>query len=516
MNETSAPTASAAAAVFDLIASFGEAADARLRGNATYAYAALARESDPQVRRRALEELVRVISADPTGLGGADWERRFASRALDAIRQLPETDRHWIGSELLVASAGSPGQRRAVAQFLLEANEPPDRLCPLSWTQVVRLNWRAGRPAVWPTLWAVSWRSSLVWTVIAWATIDYVDSSGTTFLAGVLGAAAMAPLALLSIAGRFRPPRTAWLVDTAVCAGISALLAVLATWLLPDESTRHAASSLVIAGAMGLLLGGAFRAHRWYSATHAHQTSGWARLLRPVAMFCLATLGFTAAAYAGADGHAMGAGWSAFAPAAFLTGWLDIWLESHGPQPLRLARTDTRNGAWTLAATAAALVLATAQIVRYNVNGNLGLNIDVLEQLDAIKAPAAREDKAERTVEVRHGLRVPLSVGERARYRVTADMPPGSPADTLSLFGNGGRLIADGTSTETSPASIEHELDRGVYQVCLSPATTDLCSRTLEFDDLPARGAAVVSRPTAAADMPRRDRRLLIRVAPAD
>jgi hypothetical protein len=90
-------------AIFELIAPFSESADARLRGNAVLALAALVVGKDKDLGQRAMTEIVRVMSAEPGGAGALDWQRRFVARSLDAFARLQPAERQ---SSLRLSSSG--------------------------------------------------------------------------------------------------------------------------------------------------------------------------------------------------------------------------------------------------------------------------------------------------------------------------------------------------------------------------------------------------------------------------
>ena len=163
MTIAEAPEASASA-IFDLIAPFSESADARLRGNAVQALAALVGSRDESLYRQAMDEMARVMSAEPGGSGALDWQRRFVGRCLDALDRLQPAERQLVGQQIFATSlsARERERRAAIARLSLAAMEHDRRFWTVSWISWVRLVRLAARPGFWITVWAALWRTAVV------------------------------------------------------------------------------------------------------------------------------------------------------------------------------------------------------------------------------------------------------------------------------------------------------------------------------------------------------------------
>ena len=122
------------AMALDVIRPFAESTDAHLRGNAVVALTALVDESRTDLTDDATVELVRILCAEPGGIG-LDWQRRFAGISINAIGDLDAKRSDLIGLRMLeqMRDNREPIQQTAIARLILTACDHGRRLWPISW-----------------------------------------------------------------------------------------------------------------------------------------------------------------------------------------------------------------------------------------------------------------------------------------------------------------------------------------------------------------------------------------------
>jgi hypothetical protein len=488
-----------ASAVFELIASFSESADARLRGNAVQALAALIGAHDESLHRQAMNEMVRVMSAEPGGSGALDWQRRFVARCLDALGRLQPAERQLVGQQILATSfsARERERRAAIARLSLAAMEHDRRFWTAGWIRWMRLVRLAARPGFWITLWSVLWRTAVVWGIFASAA-EFApglirdetfsdDLYQHAFGIALLTAALIAISALLSVSGSIRPPLGISIADTTVSATTFVLLIIITAWtgLTPDLSVRDVLPLCVL----GFVLGAALRALRWVAIAVATEPNGTAVGLRPLATFGVTTLFCIVAGRLGMDMRAAGMGWMVLAPATMIAAWLDVWLENGEPHPLSQgrARTDSR---WAIPVLAGAAILLSGWLVHVNLKQALAMDnalqlaplldggIQSTQVIEKVRLPASSDSNGPITVTVGFGRRIPVDADIEGSYQIVAET---NPNERITLFLIEDALDKHGVTRSSGdklhPPTITGRMEKdSKYFICVMPEVQPNCS----------------------------------------
>lgn len=358
-------TGPAEAAVFDLIEPFAECGDAKLRGNAVLAYAALASGDDVRFHEPARNGLVEVLLTAPPG-GDAEWLQRFGARALEAMRNLPQEPREGVRGELLrrCEDAGAmPSQRRGAARLLLEFDEQLMSSRPLGWLQYTRLTWSAGRERVLRSLFAATWRAFMLYVAVA-VPIGMTDSKVPEWLAAALLMWTLSACiqAVVWIGGRIRPGTVVRWADTGIAAATFALIGAASTaWVGEDDQAVH----VVLGGAIGTLAGAALRAWHWRPLRLNPEPTIPERLIDALGCVAALTLGLWVASYLGLPQQVLAACFTVLTVATLLSAWLDRWADSTGPQPLAPRSQRQREG-WSRLGPAASLVAVSLLVVVFD------------------------------------------------------------------------------------------------------------------------------------------------------
>ena len=476
---TSPASGTPAAEVYDLIAAFAEAADARLRGNAAHALSVLASGADVAVSERARDDLLQVLSAEPGGIG-MDWQRRFVPRALDAVRQLPESHRQWICDGLLKVTNSSTTeltQRQATARLTLAGAAPSLALWNLNWLQYFRLTRLAGKPGFWSGVWAVGWRSALGWflalallpALFAQFKDDISDLTSSAWEPLLLGASGLSVLVYLSLPGRLRPPRYVWVADVAVSAALFGILAVVGTSIF---APRESLFPLIVAAILGAAIGAATRTLRWSGAWSRIEPEDTARFLRPLTALVIATTTCMIVAAPRMGVQMLSAVWIVLAPAALVTTLLDLWLEDNGPQPLTpgAPRRDRR---WAVPLAAALGSVVAIAIWFYNVKGHDASGAE--PQVAEVRLPGALARAEQMEIPTRLNRRVPLIVEEDGWYRIVAVRSHRAEDTVLYVHDKSGALEV--RQDDPEPPTTTVFLKHGEYTACVALSNNnDGCS----------------------------------------
>lgn len=315
--------------MFDLLTPFAESTDARLRGNAAHAYAALVESSPhPEVRERARERLIELVAtgAHGSGAAGMEWERRFAERALEAFQQLPPATFDDCSQRLLdrALNTEAPEQRRTLSRFFLSLNEIAARQLRIGWLKTQQLLRGAGRPGVGLSLFASAWRSLLVWVgllVVLTSSLDNFKSSRFDDIA-MLSIGACMVLVLASTVSQFRHAWRIGAIDIALCAAVMGMLGAASMAVLRDD-TEQPAAAMALGTALGLVLGAALRARRWLPAALKADMFRSLAAWEPVIVFAATTLLCMAASMLSGKPQTAGLCWMVLAPTAVVVSWQD-------------------------------------------------------------------------------------------------------------------------------------------------------------------------------------------------
>jgi hypothetical protein len=510
MTITEAPTGGASA-IFDLIAPFSESTDARLRGNAVQALATLVGGQDKSLHQQAMDEIVRVMTAEPSGSGAREWQRRFAARCLDALARLQPAERQSVGEQILAASSSSrePERRAAIARLSLSAMENDTRLWTAGWIRWLRLVRLAARSGFWITLWSALWRTAVVCAIftLAEAFLPWVDGRSDEFAKGLaryivialLTAAALTISALLSISGRIRPPLRISIVDTAVSAATFVLLIIIVTaW---QDFTREFTPGLSMGDmlalcVLGLILGALIRAIRWVDLAVAIEPNGSAVLSRPLAAFAVTTLICIGAGKLGMHMRAAAEGWMVLAPATMIAAWLDVWLEDREPHPFseRRARTDSR---WAIPVLAGTAIILSAGLIYHNLaplkEENDALQSPPLQDgSQKVRLPGASDSNRPTTVPAGFGQRIPVPVDAdvEGSYEIVAKPNPNERITLFLIDRTEGEVIRKSGDSPTITQKLEKKHE---YFICVMPEDQRVCSLLMaptlfDFDMLVING----------------------------
>jgi hypothetical protein len=503
MTIAEAPTGSGSA-IFSLIAPFSESTDARLRGNAVQALAALVGGEDKGLRQQAVEEIVRVMSAEPGGSGALDWQRRFSARCLEALARLQPADRQLVGQQILATSFSVRERERrvAIARLNLAAMEHDRRFWTAGWMGWLRLLRLAIRPGFWLTVWAALWRTAVVWVILMLAMAAVfkfvlapsVGPAGTFsddllqhFLwIGGLTAAIFTVSALLSISGSIRPPLGICIADTFVSAIMLAILTILGVWvdldpefLGPTVSANVSVRDKLSLCILGFVLGAAIRALRWVAVAVETEPNGTAVGFRPLAALGVTTLACIIASWLGMDISAAATGWIILTPATIIAAWLDVWLENSEPHPLAQIRAhaDSR-WTWATPMVAALAILLSGYLVGSNLK-NGSSKYAALQSLGAgeVQLPGSSGSPSTSTAEFGHQIRLRGDVEGSYQFIVKTDA---SEQITLILVQDGpgpDRHVVDRSSS--NPPTITGQLEKGAkYFLCVMPEDESSCSLT--------------------------------------
>jgi hypothetical protein len=496
--------------VFDLLIPFEESSDAKLRGNASYAYAALVESPSTEVRDRARDRLLSVIGMEAPAGAGVDWERRFASRALEAFRGLPPEEFEHCSKEVVRLSNDGelPAQRSMFARFALSINEVGKQRVPLGWLPTLRMLWRAGRPGLGTSLWAAIWRSFLVYFAIWWVADSAgakVDSNGSVQILAIWMLTSTA-LVLLSLGGRFQHSKLVHAEDVLLCALAFALLGWLSLEL--DSATTVGPAGIATNVLIGFILGAALRLRRWIANATGGVVPRGLALWEPVAHFAIATLMCMTASFLGGNSRALGAAWAVLAPTVLIVSSLDEWLARKAVQPLRPPSGRTINPGWVLGPGVVSVVAALWWgFVNWGIN--IGNDPWLFKDPATINLPDDLVGPQLEVPKMNLGTRVPYRIKKPGPYRFSAT--PATPDKPIELH-----IVAPGgiddpptqVSGAQGPAVIEQDFERGSYRVCMAPVDSKGCdesaSKVKTFSDF---GAALIGTqggsPSQAAARPR-------------
>jgi hypothetical protein len=502
--------AGGASAIFGLIAPFGESTDARLRGNAVQALAAVVGGPDKSLRQQAMDEIVRVVTAEPSGSGARDWQRRFSARCLDALARWQPAERQSVGQQIMAASSSSrePERRAAIARLSLAAMAHDRRLWTAGWIRWLRLARLAARSGFWITLWAVLWRTAVVCAIftLAEAFLPWVNNRSDEFGGGVgryilialVTAATLTISALLSIFGKIRPPLGISIADTAISAATFVLLIIIVTalqWLTPELTPElFSAWDVLALCVLGFVLGALVRAVRWVALEVAIEPNGAAVAVRPLAAFAVTTVFCIVAGKLGMPMRIAAEGWMVLAPATMIAAWLDVWLEDREQHPLSEGRnrTDTR---WAIPVLAGSAIILSWLLINRNLH-------HAKKQDEAFQSAPLHDGRQSTqviekmplpgTVAAGFGHRIPVADVEGS-YEIVAKT---NPNERITLF------LIEGTppdqqvleKSSSNPPTITKKLEKNrKYFICVMPEDQRNCSllmvQTLrDFDMLVING----------------------------
>jgi hypothetical protein len=488
-------------AIIDVILPFAESSDARLRGNAMHALAALVCKSEQIVAKQAEEQLLETITSD-LGSTGTEGQRRFMQRALDALGRLPNDVRLRLAGRAneRLRNSTEPSERARIAGFLVAGSAAGRSLPPLSWMQMVRLTFEAGRPSVGKTIWAASARVVIAALIFGFALngLPGLQLSGGNLVGrlidiAIITAIGLSILACLSLAGRTEPSRQARQIDIAISAVVFLVLAGLGTALMlktgassdgPIFHTSFAALSRVPPVAIiqscliGFVLGAAVRFLRWAAEFYVIEPEGFKTVVRPAAAACVATLACGVSAKAGMDATAAGALWIILAPVASVAASLDVWLERQIPQSLSPPQKRSYLPQ-TLPTLVILSVIALGKMFYDNVNKAIPTS-DVLART-AVSFPVDPLQTGSTTVETSLGVPVRFTIEQRGRYGLITE----APGDTVL------RIISQKTAfrrevDDPDPPKYIGTLGPDTYYACVVPFPSGtLCGRlSAGFDQL--------------------------------
>jgi hypothetical protein len=485
-------------AIFELIAPFSESADARLRGNAVLALAALVGGQDKHLGQRAMTEIVRVMSAEPGGGGALDWQRRFAARSLDALARLRPAERQWIGRQIFanLSAAREPQRRAAIAQLSLAAMEHERRFWTAGWTRWLRLSRLAARSGFWITLGEVLWRTAAVWGIFALAigitpplikddtfSLDLFQHS---LVVAALTAVILAISTLLSVSGSIRPPLGISIADITVSATAFVLLIIMTAWtgLNPELSVRDVLPLCVL----GFVLGAALRALRWVAVAVATEPSETAVGLRPLAALGVTTLICIAAGRLGMDLRAAAMGWVVLAPATTIAAWLDVRLENSEPHPFSQgqARMDRQ---WAIPVLAGSAILFSGLFVFDNVHQALKMDAKLqlallqdgsqtTKDIEKMPLPRTSDSIGPTNVTAGFGHRIPVNSGDGGSYEIVAKANPSEQIRLFLMWDSDDRhFFTSSSGDELHPPTIKKKMQKGEkFFVCVMPEVQPSCS----------------------------------------
>lgn len=452
---------------FELIEPFAEAPDPRLRGNAVYALAALVNVRKGSLGERAKNEIVRIVTAEPAGGGGMDWQRRFVARALDALHHLPEPDQKWVGDRVLDLFAITRGQtqRAAIARFMLSALERAQGLWKVSWLRYMRLARLAGRPNFGRCLWSAAWRCALVWLSVAALLANLArgfPEKNPYMFELFLSIGVLSLLTRFSLSGRLRAPLRIRLADIAVWGGFFAALAaagsVIILWHETELSVEELRTfpRLIEAAGLGFVVGVLVRGLRWVAVSAELAPADTAEILRPLGALFAATGICIGSTYLGVDYDIATAAWLVLAPTSAVGASLDLWLEKQEPQPL--ITTEARNDhQWALPASAALLGLVAGFAIWMNwTTGNLDLAAAGTQ--GTVRLPEVLGQEGSKTLPVRLGRSVPFIVTKERQYNFTGKY---GDQDTVLVINEG---TGKKTAEEDDPPTFVGVLKPGEYE----------------------------------------------------
>jgi hypothetical protein len=473
---TTAAAQGPVAMALDVVRPFAESSDARLRGNAVVALTALVDESRTDLTDEATAELVRILCAEPGGVG-LDWQRRFAGISINAIGDLDAKRSGLIGSRMLeqVRDSREPAQQMAVARLILTACDHGRRLWPISWRQFRRCANLAGRPGFWQCVWAAFWRLSIAWIVIAVGSemideavlqAEFEDLTDKAASAATLTAFGLAFVMRLSIPGNLRPPRHVYVRDivfNAVLFGLFAPFGALA--VLPSDHLVWSDDSQLLLSLLGLfvlaaVIAAAVRCMRWVSALTVLEPDGTSHFVRPATALGIATAACVAAAYVGMAADIAAAAFLGIVPAAVTLSLLDIWLEEKGPRTL-LPAPARKERRWVLPVLAAVSIIGTYGFAGINLFGPSAEG-----SLVAVTAVTISPD----------GEPVPARarLGETIKVHVIKD---GDFTIALSDTGAAASVrITDSRRVSVEPHAETWHLAAGNYSACATIAGANWCA----------------------------------------
>jgi hypothetical protein len=467
-------------AVLDLIGPFVESTDARIRGNAVQALAVLATGTDTRLAGRAEEQLIRALTAGPASID-PEWQRRFRTRALDALRELGPEQRDRVLKKVMRAASGARttdrNQQAAVSTLLLEAISS-DLFRLINWFQLKRLTRPIGAPRFWTVLWAVAWRYALaiaVFPVVAALAppefgMDWTAAFDPFTDAFILSALLIFALSLFSFAGRPKLPLVYRVADTVASGLVFGILCIVGTsWLLdpPESFDWHwiqdasrrlgdfSAGSLLALSALGFVVGASIRLIKWLPEGKILD----AYRLRPIAVLLITTALCIAASRLGLDARTISAAWLIIAPAAMILAALDVWLERRGPDLYAAKRTPSWH--WIPLAAAAIVLFISAASWR-SVSSALPSKMS-MSALTITLPEDLREGKFE--AEGPAFTHVSLTVNQDERYTIYAS--PSPPKD-ITLMVKGSNY--DKKIDNDGPEQVEEHTDQlgaGKYSVCV-------------------------------------------------
>ena len=473
------------AMALDVIRPFAESSDARLRGNAVVALTALVDESRTDLTDDATVELVRILCAEPGGIG-LDWQRRFAGISINAIGDLDANRSDLIGLRMLeqMRDNREPIQQTAIARLILTACDHGRRLWPISWRQFRRCAILAGRPGFWLCVWAALWRISIAWTVIAFGSEmidDWLDTAefsdeellNKVFYAAGLTAFGLAFMMRLSIPGNLRPPRHIYVRDIVFNAILFGLFVPLgALLMLPTEHiVLQSLDVQMVLSMLGVLVlaavvAVAVRCMRWASALTVLEPDGTSHFVRPATALGFSTLACVVAAYVGMDAQVAAAAFLVIVPSAVVLSLLDIWLEEKGPRTLlpAAARKERRS---------VLPVLAAVSIV--GTYGFMTLNLQLGPISDGRLLPVDRAeilpDGEPVATHARLGESVSVHVIKEGDFKIALS-GPGAAAIVR---------VSDAKRVKVEPYNEVWHLTAGNYSACASGGT-EWCAPTQPFN----------------------------------
>jgi hypothetical protein len=467
-------------AIIELIEPFSESTDPRLRGNAVFALAALVSSSDATIARQAEEQLVQAVTSEP-GNAGADWRRRFTQRALAAVGRLLPEARSRIAKQAneTLRNAREPSQRASIATFLIAASTSGGPLPSIGWLKLIWLSILAGRPGFWQSVWAATWRISLVTSVFALAIsllpneLQPNSNEISSRVIDIVGIATvfLSLLAFFSVTGRSVPSSRVQLIDVAISGASLLLLAGIGVNFLViiglnNNNPKFLSSPFLLARAnpvvlfqacgIGLLVGAAVRGMRWAATSFAIEPEGLEYLLRPTVAFCVTSCSCIAVAYLWLDASIAGAAWILLAPAAAVASWLDLWLEGRGPQPLSMRRRSNQQVA---VLPVVAIVSAFIMIV------SVYRNVSTVSFTPWLKQPGSMTAEAKTLV----GRPVSFNTEKDAQYNISFRASELTGLALVVQREDGGVIS---TLENQDPSAITSQLSKGRYVACVKNATT--------------------------------------------
>jgi len=486
-------------AVFELIAPFSESADARLRGNAVQALAALVGGQDKSLRQQAMDEIVRVMSAEPGGSGALDWQRRFAARCLDALARLQPAERQLVGRQILttLSSTRERERRAAIARLSLAAMEHGRRFWTAGWMQWLRLARLAARSGFWITFWAVLWRTAVVWTIFGLGVFavaaagslvpakkSFDDLPYDVFGNAVVTTVILTILALLSVPGSIRLPLGICIADTAFSAIMLGLVTIDVIDELDWSTSIGPSVSLFL---LGFVLGGAIRALRWAAIAIEIEPNGTAAGFRPLAALGVTTLVCIAVAWLGMDMRAAASGWMVLTPVTMTAAWLDVWLENSDPHPFSRGRARA-DGRWAIPVLAGSTILLSAVLINNNLKTVRAWDP---VQAEPVQLPGGSDSGGRSTVIPGFGVRPLIGLADAdagGTYQIIVNT---NPSERITLFlvkessDHKFEVVTKQSGDELDPPTITRKLDKGTpYFICVMPGDEQSCWPLSGVEDL--------------------------------